>query len=49
MNFANHVDGAARDAPEKTALSDPERSVTFEQFVPEQILIQFDNIVRKSS
>ena len=35
MNFANHVDGAARDAPEKTALSDPERSVTFEQFATE--------------
>jgi len=27
----------------------PVGSVTFEQFVPEQILIQFDNIVRKSS
>ena len=35
MNFANQVDVAARDAPEKVAFTDPERSVTFGELAAE--------------
>ncbi|QLD84238.1 AMP-binding protein [Natronomonas halophila] len=35
MNFANCVDTAARDSPTKTAITDPERELTFEEFAAE--------------
>lgn len=35
MNFANHVDRVARDAPTKTALTDPWREVTFRELAAE--------------
>lgn len=35
MNFANHVDVAARDRPDAIALSDPRREVTFAELAAE--------------
>lgn len=35
MNFANCVDRAARDSPAKTAVTDPTRELTFEEFAAE--------------
>lgn len=35
MNFANHVDRVARDAPTKTAVTDPSRELTFGELAAE--------------